>query len=230
MWSPVAGPSAVRRRSSGEWPAGRGGSPRQGCSAVVTALLRLLSCRLPHAPLALQCARPHFLCPGLWGGSFKSPREKTHGCGQLASVPRHLAPPSPGTLPSGGLRLGPQRQLCRHTLWPFLLRAPPTSFIDWTEEACLRLPASVGSLGRLCTTWRGPSGSLPPAVARHPQDAFSGLLPVPNVRTLQLKPELLVLPSGGRPSVFTVVIMLSLQAAFEATEAAWASTSLSGHC
>lgn len=95
-----------------------------GDSAALASFLRL-----PHGLWLLQCARPHFLCPGLWGGPFKSSREKTRGCGPLASVPRHGAPRSPGTLPSGGLHLSLHHQLCCTPSgpwrWPFLLGAPP---------------------------------------------------------------------------------------------------------
>lgn len=90
-----------------------------GDSAVLASFLCL-----PHGLWLLQCARPHFLCPGLWGGPFKSSRGKTRGCGPLLLSPDtellvHREPclrrPAPGSASPAVL----------HALWALALAFSP---------------------------------------------------------------------------------------------------------
>lgn len=111
----------------------------EGCLALVTALLWPLFCASRTASGSCSVRALTSFVQGCGEAVQVIPRENTW-LRATASVPRHGAPRSPGTLPPGGLRLGPQHQLCRTPSgpwrWPFLLRAPPLPS-DWTEGACL---------------------------------------------------------------------------------------------
>lgn len=105
-----------------------------GDSAALASFLRL-----PHGLWLLQCARPHFLCPGLWGGRSSHP-ERKHVAAGHCFCPQTLSSSFTGNPASGGLHLSLHHQLCCTPSgpwrWPFLLGAPPLPS-DWTEGACL---------------------------------------------------------------------------------------------